>query len=66
MFYGCGALKDLNVSNFDTSMVENMKCMFYKCPVVTLEDVSGFNTQKVTDCTNFMQTEGWESLFPEK
>ena len=35
MFYGCSALKTLDVSNFDTKNVTNMQSMFNGCSALT-------------------------------
>ena len=31
MFYGCSSLKELNLNNFNTNNVTNMRWMFSKC-----------------------------------
>ena len=31
MFYECRSLEELNLSNFNTNNVTNMKGMFYEC-----------------------------------
>ena len=31
MFWGCSSLKELNLSNFNTSKVTNMESMFSNC-----------------------------------
>ena len=56
-------MKRLAFSGFDTALVEDMECMFYKCPVVTVEDVQNFNTESVTKYDYFLEGTGWESLF---
>ena len=43
------ALVSLDVSNFDTSQVTNMRNMFGRCILPTFLDVSGFDTSNVTD-----------------
>ena len=54
MFYyrpfpeGIKDIKDLDLSNFDTSNVTNMRAMFYNMPKLTSLDLSNFNTSKVT------------------
>lgn len=48
MFFGCGALTTLDVSNFDTSNVANMDSMFSGCEALTALDVSNFDTSNVT------------------
>ena len=48
MFY-CTHITSLDVSNFDTSNVNNMSCMFEECHNITTLDVSKFNTSNVTN-----------------
>ena len=48
MFYGCKALKTLDLSGFNTEKVTEMAGMFYDCSGLTSLDVSGFNTANVT------------------
>ena len=48
MFYGCKALKTLDLSGFNTANVTNMVGMFYDCSALTSLDVSGFKTANVT------------------
>ncbi len=43
------SLVALDVSNFDTFSVTDMKAMFYKCSGLTSLDVTNFNTSNVTD-----------------
>ena len=31
MFYGCSSLKELNLTNFNTNKVKDMRWMFYGC-----------------------------------
>ena len=31
MFYGCSKIKELNLNNFNTNNVTNMRWMFYGC-----------------------------------
>lgn len=47
MFSNCD-IQSINLSDFDTSNIENMYSMFYNCRVQSL-DLSSFNTSKVTD-----------------
>ena len=49
MFNGCRGLTNLDVSNFDTSKVTDMRHMFYGCRGLTNLDVSNFDTSNVTD-----------------
>jgi surface protein len=47
MFYGCSSLKELNISSFDTSSVNNMKSMFFGCKKLTSLDLLNFDTRNV-------------------
>ena len=47
LFYGCGNLKTLDLSNFDTSKVVIMSNMFNSCKSLTTLDLSNFNTVKI-------------------
>lgn len=49
MFSGCYNLKELDLSNFDTSNVENMNGMFEGCENLKELDLSNFDTSKVKD-----------------
>ena len=49
MFKGCSALTSLNLKNFDTQNITNMRKMFYDCKALTSLDLQHFNTKKVTD-----------------
>jgi surface protein len=49
MFKDCKSLEELDVSNFDTSKVTNMRCMFYNCENLDELDLSDFSTRNVTD-----------------
>ena len=49
MFFGCTNLTTLNVSNFDTKNVTNMKSMFYGCINLTTLELSNFDTKNVTN-----------------
>ena len=31
MFWGCSSLKELNLNNFNTNNVTNMRCVFSEC-----------------------------------
>lgn len=48
MFYRCGAIEEIDVSNFSTDKVTDMTSMFYECKQLSYLDVSGFDTQSVT------------------
>ena len=49
MFWGCTALKTLDVSHFDTQNVTNMSYMLSDCSALTTLDVSHLDTQNVTN-----------------
>ena len=49
MFQSCSSLTNLDLSNFDTSQVTDMKFMFEYCSSLTNLDLSSFDTRKVTD-----------------
>ena len=44
MFYGCSAIRAIDLKNFDTSKVTTMDCMFRNCSRLQLLDVSKFDT----------------------
>ena len=47
MFYGCSSLKKLNLSNFNTNNVKDMRDMFYGCSSLKELNLSNFNTNNV-------------------
>ena len=49
MFSDCPKLQSLDLSSFNTEMVETMRAMFSDCPKLQSLDLSNFNTEKVTD-----------------
>ena len=49
MFNGCSSLKEINLSNFDTHNVINMKVIFFGCSSLKEINLSNFNTDNVTD-----------------
>ena len=49
MFNLCRALKELNLSNFNTNNVTNMNRMFYSCSFLKELNISNFNNKNVTD-----------------
>ena len=49
MFYDMRSLTTLNISNFDTSQVTNMRDMFSNMRNLTSLNLTNFNTSKVTD-----------------
>ena len=48
MFGQCNGLVSLDLSNFDTHSVTNMRAMFSYCVSLTSIDMSNFNTSSVT------------------
>lgn len=62
MFYSCNNLTDIDMKNFDTSEVMNMKCMFSFCPSLIDLDLSGFDTSNVTDMSCMFKGCSLESL----
>ena len=49
MFYECSALKELNLSNFNTNNVSNMNHMFNKCSSLKELNCANFNAKKITN-----------------
>ncbi len=49
IFCGLSELTSVDLSNFDTSKVQNMSRMFASCYKLTTLDLSNFDTRKVTD-----------------
>ena len=49
MFYGCKALKSIDLSSFNTNDVNNMSEMFFGCSSLASIDLSLFNTNNVKD-----------------
>ena len=47
MFYNCNSLKSIDLSNFNTSNVTNMKGMFYNCSSLTSIILSNFNSKNI-------------------
>ncbi len=47
MLYGCKDLISVDLSNFDTSYVQDMSYMLYDCNKLTSIDLSSFNTRQV-------------------
>ena len=52
MFYSCSSLTSLDVTNFNTAKVTNMRFMFSSCSKLTSLDVSKFNTMNVTNMSS--------------
>jgi surface protein len=71
MFYGCSSFNQ-SVSNFDTSQVTNIYCMFYGCDSMSsanLGTVKDWTITALTDaenfmagCTNSMSTADYDAL----
>ena len=51
MFCHCESLKELDLSNFNTDNVADMRGMFSICKSLEKINLSHFNTNKVTDMT---------------
>lgn len=63
MFYECYALKDVDVSHFDTQNVTDMDWMFSYCSKLESLDVSGWNTANVEHMNiMFSDCDGLKSL----
>lgn len=56
MFYNCASLTSLDVSNWNTSKVADMRNMFEKCNNLTSINLSNWDTSNVTD-TQYMFSE---------
>ena len=48
MFSECKLLTNINLSNFNTNKVINMRYMFFGCSSLTNINLSNFNTNNVT------------------
>ena len=55
MFAGCAALKNINLSKFNTEKVDTMQLMFFKCKALANLDVSSFNTANVKDMSKMFR-----------
>ena len=50
IFYGCYSLKSIKIlEKFNTTKVESMRVMFFKCTSLLYLNLSSFDTTKVTD-----------------
>ena len=49
MFNGCSSLSNINLSNFNTNNVNDMRGMFFGCSSLTNINLSNFNTNNVKD-----------------
>jgi surface protein len=52
MFGSCKSLTSLDLSNFDTGNVTDMRYMFNNCKSLTSLDIRNFDTKNVTDIDN--------------
>ena len=52
MFYGCYSLESINLSSFNTTIVNNMSYMFYDCYSLKSIDLSSFDTTNVNNMSN--------------
>ena len=48
MFCGCSNITEINLSNFNTSLITSMKSMFKDCSSITSLDLSNFDTSQVS------------------
>ena len=48
MFHNCSSLKELNLNNFNTNNVTNMRFMFDGCSSLKELNLNNFNTNNVT------------------
>ena len=55
MFYGCSALKSLDLTNFNTAKVTYMNNMFEGCSALKSLDLTNFNTANVTNMSNMFK-----------
>ena len=60
MFCGCKSIRNLNLSNFDTKNVTNMRGMFAGYKSITNLNLSNFDTKNVTDMRSMFK--GCKSL----
>ena len=49
MFHGCSSLKELNIDNFNTNNVTDMRDMFFGCSSLKELSIDNFNTNNVTN-----------------
>ena len=55
LFYGLQKCSEMDLSNFDTSNVKNMSCMFEKCTNLGTLDLSNFITDNVTNMSGLFR-----------
>gem|GEM_PF-3058272 len=62
-FFGCKALRSINLENLKTDKVQDMRSMFNNCISLESVDLSGCNTSKVIDMSYmFFQCEALSSV----
>ena len=49
MFSGCSSLRSIDLSSFNNTNVNNMRCMFFECSSLKSIDLSSFNTTYVNN-----------------
>ena len=54
MFQYCSALKNIDLSSFNTENVINMNQMFFECNNLESLDISSFDISEDTDITNLL------------
>jgi surface protein len=54
MFSGCESLNYLDISNFDTSKVDDLSGMFYRCESLDSLDISNFDISNVQLMCNML------------
>ena len=60
MFYKCSSLQSINLSSFNTTNVEDMRCMLLGCSSLQSIDLSSFNTTNVNNMS--LMFDGCSSL----
>ena len=55
-FRGCSSLTSLDVTNFNTALVNDMLGMFYDCIGLTSLDVTNFNTASATNMSDMFRS----------
>ena len=55
MFYGCSSLKELNLNNFNTNNVTNMRCMLSGCSSLNELNLSNFNTNNISNMSDMFR-----------
>ena len=60
MFKGCSSLKELNLSNFNTSKTKDMRFLFENCSSLKKLNLSNFNVGYASDTKGMF--EGCSSL----